>query len=286
MHVIRRFGREAEFCEFLVALLDFGEQRTGSHRHNGVLRHSPAELLDNLKAHALRAFRVIRPHVDVHKGPAVFARDFRAEPVHFVVVAFDPDDFRAVNQRIHHLALLKVGRNEYVGFQSGCGGVRGDGVGEIAGRSAGDRGETQLARATQGHADDAVFERQRRIIDRIVLYPELAHAESAREPVGFDERRETDLKTDGRFARHGQQFAVAPHRLRSRFDDRPTQGLLDAVVVVNNFERSEVKFAHVRGSERIFASALTALERLHETCVFFHNIVVRQRRAAARPGLS
>src|SRR5207248_8319086 len=126
---------------------------------------------------------------------------------------------------------------------------------------------------------------QRGIIDRIVLHPELAHAELTREPVGSDERRETDLKTYGRFARHGQQFAVTPHRLRSRLDDRPNQGLLDAVAVVNNFERPEVKLAHVRRGERIFASALPALERLHETCVFFHNSVVWPGCAATRPGL-
>ena len=260
-----------------------GQQRSGGHRDHRVLGNPPGELLDDFKAHALGTFGVIGPHVDIHKGPAVFPSDFSAKPVHFIVVAFDPDDLGAVNQRVHHLALFEVGGNKDVGLQSGSGGVRGDGVGQIAGRSAGDGGETQLARAAQRHTHHPIFERKRRIIDRIVLDPQLAHAESPRQAVGSDQRREADLEADGRFARHRQQLGVAPHRLRSRLDRRPGERCPDAIVIVKDFERAEVKFAHVRGGQRIFAAALTTLERLHETCVFFHNLILSRDAPPACP---
>ena len=47
------------------------------------------------------------------------------------------------------------------------------------------------------------------------------------------------------------------------------QRFLDAVVIVGDFKRAEVELANVRGFERIFAAALAALERLHESFVFF-----------------
>jgi hypothetical protein len=47
---------------------------------------------------------------------------------------------------------------------------------------------------------------------------------------------------------------------------------LDAVVIVGDFQRAEVELANVRGFERILAAALAALERLHESFVFFHNL--------------
>ena len=241
-----------------------------------MLRDTPAELLDNFKAQALGTLGVIGPHVDVDERPAVFAGNFRAEPVHFVVVAFDADDLGAVNQRVHHLALLEIGGNEDVGFESGRGGVRGDRVGQVAGRSAGDCGKTEFTRAAQCHAHDAVFERKGRVIDRVVFHPELAHAQSPGQLVGLNERRKADLETNGRITGHRQQLPVAPHGLWPRPDVRMIERRFDTVVIVNDFERAEVKFAHVRGGERIFATALAALERFHETSVFFHNLSLRR----------
>src|SRR5881397_4248733 len=94
--------------------------------------------------------------------------------------------------------------------------------------------------------------------------------------IGLDEGRKADLKTNGWIAGHRKQLPVAPHRLRPRMDLRMIERLFDAVVIVNDFERSEVKFAHMRGGERICATALAALERFHETSVFFHNLSVRR----------
>ena len=110
------------------------------------------------------------------------------------------------------------------------------------------------------------------LVHRVVLDPQFADAEFFRQAVGFDERGETDLQPDGRVIRHRQQFAVTPHRLRARGNRCFGQRLFDAVVVIGDFERAEVELADVIGRERIFASALPALQRLHVTTVFFHKI--------------
>ena len=59
------------------------------------------------------------------------------------------------------------------------------------------------------------------------------------------------------------------------------QRFFDAVVVVGDFERAEVEFADVRGFERIFASALAALERLHVTVLFTHKLFCTARPRAS-----
>ena len=48
--------------------------------------------------------------------------------------------------------------------------------------------------------------------------------------------------------------------------------LLDAVIVIDDFERAEVEFANVRGGERIFPSAFAAFQRLHETICLSINV--------------
>ena len=43
------------------------------------------------------------------------------------------------------------------------------------------------------------------------------------------------------------------------------EALFDAVVIIGDFQRAEIEFAHVRGGERVFPTAFAALKRLHET---------------------
>src|SRR6185295_20003019 len=103
-----------------------------------------------------------------------------------------------------------------------------------------------------------------------------------REPVSPDERREAHLESHRRFARHRKQLPVTPHGLRPRLDGRAAEGLLDTIVIVNHLKRAEVKFAHVRGGERILPPALAALERFHEASVLFH-IVLSGGASPCRP---
>ena len=152
------FSHEAKLHEFLVAFLDFRQQRAGRHRHDGVPGQAPPELLDNFISHALGAFGVIRPHVYVHECPVEFAGDLGAKAVHLVVMAFDADDVRAVNERVDDFALLQIRRDENVGFQSGARGLGGNRIREITSRGTGDGVKTQFARTAQRHAHDPVFE--------------------------------------------------------------------------------------------------------------------------------
>ena len=73
-----RFRHQPELGKLLVTLLYLGKQRTRGHGNDRVVRNAPAELFQDLVTHALGAFGIIRPHVDVHERPREFAGDFGA----------------------------------------------------------------------------------------------------------------------------------------------------------------------------------------------------------------
>ena len=54
---------------------------------------------------------------------------------------------------------------------------------------------------------------------------------------------------------------------------------LDPFVVVDDFERAKIELAHMGGGERIFPSALAALQRFHETivCLSITQFLLRDR---------
>src|SRR5205823_6057968 len=76
------------------------------------------------------------------------AGQLRAQPVDVVVVAVDGDDVRPVDAGREDLRLLEVGGDEDVRLDAERGGLRGDGVREIAGRRAGEDLEAELAGAS------------------------------------------------------------------------------------------------------------------------------------------
>jgi len=126
--------------------------------------------------------------------------------------------------------------------------------------------------AAEGDADDAVFEREAGVIDGVVFNPQLADAQTFSEAIGFDERREAHLQTDGRAFSHGQQLAITPHRFGARLDRLAGERALDAIVIVNDFEGPKIELADVSGGQWILAAALAALERSHKIFVLFHDI--------------
>ena len=166
----------------------------------------------------LRALGVIGPQIHVHKAPAVLARDLGTKAVDLVVGAVDADDLRAIDEAVEHLALLQVGGNEDVAFQPRAGRMGRDAVGEVAGRGARNDLESEFLRPRQRDGNNAVLEGERRVIEGVVLDVELAHAERLGETVGFDQRREAGVEADGRVAVDREQFPVAPHAVRTRFD--------------------------------------------------------------------
>ena len=77
---------------------------------------------------------------------------WRAEAVDVVVVAVDADEARAVDLGVEDLGRLEIGGDEDAGLEAEARGLRGDGVGEVAGGGAADgrrsRSLRALARAT------------------------------------------------------------------------------------------------------------------------------------------
>ena len=173
---------------------DARQQRAAGHRRDDVPRISPAELLDDLEPHRLRALGVVRPQVDVDESPAVPIRHLRAQPVDVVVVAGDGENRRAIDGRAENLARLEIVGNEDAAFEAEPRRVRRHAVGQVAGRRAGDHLEAELHGAGGGDRDDAVLVRQRRMIDRVVFEIQLAETEPLGEPVAADERRESRVE--------------------------------------------------------------------------------------------
>ena len=106
--------------------------------HDYVVRETPAELLGDFKANCLGAFGIEGAQVDVDETPVVAIGDLRAETIDVVVVAVDADQRRAVNLGVENLRRLEIGGDEDVGLEAEARGVRGNGVGQVAGRRAAD----------------------------------------------------------------------------------------------------------------------------------------------------
>ena len=74
----RRLGfDQAEEDELVEGLADFADQGAAGHGHDDVVGQAPAELLGDLVADGLRAFRVVGAQVDVDEAPVVLVGDLR-----------------------------------------------------------------------------------------------------------------------------------------------------------------------------------------------------------------
>ena len=184
-----------------------------------------------------------------------------AEPVDVVVRAADADQVGPVDARGEQLLLLEIRGHEDVGVESRRGGVCGDGVGEVPGRGAGDRLETELLRLGDRHRDDAVLERVRRV-GRIVLDPHLTQSEPVCKPVGADQRGEPGLERVSRVALEGQEVGIAPDATGAGLDLPPRLFGIEVGVVVRDLERAKALLTHEAGIERIALPALLAFQGL------------------------
>ena len=189
---------QPERAEFLVGLVDLGQQRAAGHAHDGVARSLPAKLLANLEAHRLGALGVIRAEVHVDEAPAVFAGDLGAQAVHLVVGAADADDVGAEHQGAEHLGGFQVGGDEHVGLQPGRGGVGGDGVSEVAGGGAGHGVEAEFLGAGKGDGNNAVLEGQGGEVHRVVLDPQVPGVQ----PQASGQTVRTDQRSAARLPAH------------------------------------------------------------------------------------
>ncbi len=225
---------------------------------------APAELLDDFEPHRLRALGIVRAQVDVDEAPAVAVRHLRAQPVHIVVVAGNGKDGRIEDRGTEQLTRLEIVWNDHATVDAETRGVCGDAVRQVAGGRAGEHVEPKLHRLRGRNRDDAVLIRERRMVDRVVLHVEFAHAEPMREAVAAHQRCEAGVESGARLAGDRKQLAVAPEILRPRFNLLARQ--VDGVVIVDRLERSETAVADVhrfRRKRRLAEMTLKSNQRAH-----------------------
>ena len=185
----------------------------------------------------------------------MLAGQLGGQPVDVVVVPVHGDERAAVHGGREDLLLLEVRRDQHHGPDAGPGRRRGDRVGQVAGRRAGEDLEAHLGRRRERHGDDPVLEGVGRVA-AVVLDPQAPHPELGGEPVGADQPGVAGL--GGRAARDvprdRQQRGVAPDVLRARLDVGPGQPR----EVVADLQRPETLRARVERAERAGGAALTA----------------------------
>src|SRR5689334_21129027 len=128
--------------ELAEAFMTLCAQRTQRDGDDHVVWVFPAVLFSDVIAEHLRGFGVIRPDMHIYEGPLERVRDFRAEAVHFVIIAVDPDDDGIISSGPDHLTGFEIGadKNESPEMPDGTKGR--DGPGKISCGGAGDRGES------------------------------------------------------------------------------------------------------------------------------------------------
>jgi len=262
---------KAEVDEFLVGLVDLGQQGTGGHAGDRVAWKLPSKLLRDLEAHRLRALRIVGTEIHIHESPAILPGDLRAEAVHLIIGSLDADDIGAVNKGAEDFSLLQIGGDKHVALQACIGGIGGDRVSQITRGGTRHYLESELLGTTQGDRDHAIFEGERRVVDRVILDPEFTDPESLGKTVGLDQRCESYLRADRRLPVDRKEFAVAPHRLWSGLDEFAGQDLADRLVVIGGLKRAEVKLANMDRLFLIEASALAAFQ-IAEVGFFGHGI--------------
>ena len=138
----------------------------------------------------------------------------------------------------------------------------GDGVGEVAGRGAGDGVEAQLLRLGDGDGDDAVLEGVGRV-GGVVLDPELGvEPEALGEAVGAQQRRQAGLERVAGATLEGQEVGVAPDSLRAGLDLALGLGRVETGEVVGDFQRPEAVLTGEMSAEVVRRPALLALQVL------------------------
>jgi DNA internalization-related competence protein ComEC/Rec2 len=258
-HPVRGGLHEAQLAQLMEALVDLGQLRAGRHGHHHLAWQPPTELLGDLEAQRLGALGVVRAHVDVDERPVfVLGGQLGRQPVDVVVVAVHGQQRAAVDGGGEDLGLLQRRRDHHDRVPPRAGGGRRHGVGEIAGRRAGEHPEAQLAGGRKGDRDHAVLERVRRVA-RVVLDPQRAHAQRRCQAVGLDQPGQAGLGVGVALdvRRYGEQLPVAPDRTGPGLDRLAGH----VGEVVGDLERSEALGTGELGSERDLVAALATRQR-------------------------
>ena len=177
-----------------------GREGSTRDRRDEMLRKPPPQLLDDLEGVGLGPFGVIAPQVDVGEPPPVPIADLGTQSIDVVVRAIDRDDLRPANGRTCDLARLQRLRDEDVTLQAKTRGMRSHAVPKISRRRTPEDLVAKLDGPCRCHRDDAIFVRQRRMIDRIVLDIQLAQPELLCQPISAYQGREAGVKPGARLA--------------------------------------------------------------------------------------
>src|SRR6478672_4072563 len=259
VHLVGLVLDQAELDQLLEGLVHLGQLGAGRDRDDDLVGQPPAELLGDLVAQGLGALGVVGADVDVDERPAVLlAGDLRGEPVDVVVVAVHGDQRVGVDRGVHLLGLLEVARDEDDGLDAGAGARRRDGVGEVAGRRAGEHLAVELAGRAERAGHDAVLEGVGGV-GRVVLHPQVVDAQLAAEVVRLEQPREAGLHVGALLDVGGdrEQRLVAPDVARPGLDLLAGHGR----EVVGDLERPEALRTRVVGTEVDLVAALAARQR-------------------------
>ena len=160
-----------------------------------------AELLGNLEADGLGAFFgvVVEPqvHALTKRFPVVALGNLRAEAIHMVIVTIDANQRCSIDLGVEDLGRFKIARHENVGLQAKARGVRGDGVGKIAGGRTADGLEAKGLRVGKRNSNDAIFKAESGHADGVVFEIEIARANVLRWPRGGGKSEQSGVRPTG-----------------------------------------------------------------------------------------
>ena len=229
-----------------------------------MLREAPPKLLGDFESHGLRTLGVVAAEIDIGESPSELVRDLCAQPIYVVVIAADADEMRTKDRGSQNLAEFEIVRDEHVALETKPRCVRRDAVGEIARRRASKDVESEFHRPRCRHRYDAIFVRQGRMIDGVVLDVQLLQAQAPGETIGANERGITGVESRAWLAGNRQQFPEAPHIARAPLDYLAGERVANRVVVVFDFEGTQTLIADPQRLCREFRPTEMALQPCHE----------------------
>ena len=160
-----------------------------------------------------------------------------------VVVAIDAHQRGAIDLGVENLRRLQVGGNQDEGLQAQPRGMRGNGVGQIPGRRAANRVESECLRIGQRHGHHAILEAQRGHADGVVLDVEIARADALGQARRLHQRRKAGRRLRLIAVRHRQQGAITPHVQRSLRDGLAGKAGAGVLEVEDHLKRGKTLIA-------------------------------------------
>ena len=208
-----------------------------------MFREAPPKLLGDFESHGLRTLGVVAAEIDIGESPSELVRNLCAQPIHVVVITPHADEMRTEDRRSQNLAEFEIVRDEHIALETEPRRVRRDAVGQVACGRASKHVESEFHRPRCRHGYDAIFVRQRRMINGVVLDVQLLQAEALGETIGANERGITGVESRAWLAGNRQQFPEAPHIARAPLDYLAGERVANRVVVVLDFEGTQTLIA-------------------------------------------